>query len=76
MCGNIRWSYDRYGEEHTIWVNVISITSLLHENAMCNDLVLPANFEQLGKIGSNIHVFSGDDTRFYLKLTNVDIILG
>jgi len=53
------WSYDRYGEEHTIWVNVISITSLLHENAMCNDLVLPANFEQLNKIGRNIHVFLG-----------------
>lgn len=37
MCGNIMWNYDRYGEEHSIWLNVISITSLLHENAKCND---------------------------------------
>ena len=40
MCGNIMWSYDRYGEEHSIWVFVISITSLLHENAKRNDFGL------------------------------------
>lgn len=37
MCGNIMWSYDRYGEGHSIWLNVTSITSLLHENTKCND---------------------------------------
>jgi len=57
MCGNIMWSYDRYGEEHSIWVTVISITSLLHENAQDNDLVLSVNYEQLDKTGRNIHVF-------------------
>lgn len=67
------WSYDRYGEKHSIWLNVISITSLLHENAKCNDLIMSVNFVQLDKLGRNIHDFL-DDTRFYLKLTNVDII--
>ena len=38
-------------------------------------LVLAANFEQFDKIDRNINV-SWDDTRFYLKLTNVHIILG
>ena len=38
-------------------------------------LVLTADFEQLDKIGRIVHV-SWDDTRFYVKLTNVHIILG
>ena len=37
-------------------------------------LVLFVNFEQLDKIPRNIHAF-WDDTRFYLKLTNLDIIV-
>lgn len=38
-------------------------------------LVVSASFEQFYKIDRDIHV-SSDDTHFYLKLTNVDIILG
>lgn len=38
-------------------------------------LVVSASFEQFYKIDRDIHV-SSDDTHFYLKLTNVDIISG
>lgn len=37
MCGNIMWSYDRYGEGYLIWFNVILIILLLYENIKCND---------------------------------------
>ena len=38
-------------------INVISITSLLHENAKYTDVVLSANFAQLSKMGRNTDDF-------------------
>lgn len=72
LCGNI---YDRYGEKYSILNGMLSFWRLLHYYTKTPSTIVSSSLTTLHSWASFAETTKLlDDTRFYLKLTNGDIL--